>query len=71
MSRARSSWTAPGHAGLIAEQDQLLHTTITLGTSSWPAGHQRRECFSAACDLFESAGCLAPRTAEREARLRA
>lgn len=57
------------HAGLIAAQARLVQRALEQTKAAIRPGITGRELFDAACDLFESAGYLTQRTAQREDEL--
>jgi Xaa-Pro aminopeptidase len=54
------------HAGLIGEHARLVKSALEQTTAAARPGVTGRELFDRACDLFESAGHLTQRTAQRE-----
>ena len=54
------------HAGLIAARAGLVQSALEQAKAAIRPGITGRELFDAACDLFESAGYLTQRTAQRE-----
>lgn len=60
---------APGHAELIAEQEQLARTALMQAEAAAAPGVTGRELFDATCDAFEAAGHLTQRTAESDEEL--
>lgn len=56
---------APEHAGRIAEQERLVAAALAQAHAAIRPGVTGRELFDATCDLFEAAGHLTQRTAQR------
>jgi Xaa-Pro aminopeptidase len=54
------------HAGLIGEHERLVKSALEQTKAATRPGVTGRELFDQACDLFESAGHLTQRTAQRE-----
>ena len=57
---------ARNHAGLIGEHERLVKSALEQTKAAARPGVTGRELFDQACDLFESAGHLTQRTAQRE-----
>ena len=54
------------HAGLIGEHERLVKSALEQTKAAARPGVTGRELFDQACDLFESAGHLTQRSAQRE-----
>ena len=57
---------APGHAELIAEQEQLVRAALEDAVAAVRPGVTGRELFDATCDRFEAAGYRTQRTGPGE-----
>lgn len=58
---------SPEHGALIAEQERLVSAALEQARTAIGPGVSGRECYDAACDLFESAGYATQRTGDPDA----
>ena len=52
----------PGHAGLIAEREEIVRRVLADSVATVRPGVKGRELYDAACDAFEAAGYVTRRT---------